>query len=134
MGTHSPTSEGWTAELTVGLWKVVPTRFEFTIRAIVIRTPCPLGHANSHSIFCLFQGTWSLEREKLFSILSLKPQEPSPPLLILALNWPESQDESTLIDGLELRRLQDNNLCSSYDILGITDTICGSELNEKVND
>ncbi len=29
-GTHLPTSEGWTAELTVGLWKVVPSRFEPT--------------------------------------------------------------------------------------------------------
>ena len=25
LSTHLPTSEGWTAELTVGLWLVVPT-------------------------------------------------------------------------------------------------------------
>ena len=25
LSTHLPTSEGWTAELTVGLWVVVPT-------------------------------------------------------------------------------------------------------------
>ena len=25
LSTHSPTSEGWTAELAVGLWLVVPT-------------------------------------------------------------------------------------------------------------
>ena len=32
LSTHLPTSEGWTAELTVGLWLVVPTTgFEPTL-------------------------------------------------------------------------------------------------------
>ena len=53
LSTHLPTSEGWTAELTVGLWLVVPTTgFESTKFA-----------TKSHRLvftflFCCFRRLW----------------------------------------------------------------------------
>ena len=50
LSTHLPTSEGWTAELTVGLWLVVPTII-LMIMIILIQIFTEEGLSHSKVLF-----------------------------------------------------------------------------------